>query len=202
MRKVLMLTAVAGADFSWTPNQVIEMPDEQAAVWADGERGRYLEPSDFMEVTERDFEALNTRLIEEAEQQVLDREGTPAYVHRLLDAWATGEPLDFAGHPVPEDVQARVVEVLRETTTRPPAETPERPARETTVPQTPETPEDPPPRSGAGSGREPWAAYATRHQVQVTADMRREDVIAACEAAGVATDRAVDRPADEEGDDF
>ncbi|MGA5489566.1 hypothetical protein ACPCK1_17640 [Streptomyces pseudogriseolus] len=42
-----------------------------------------------------------------------------------------------------------------------------------------------PPRSGRGSGVEAWRAYAEQHDVEVAADASREDIIAACEAAGV-----------------
>ncbi|WP_435585790.1 hypothetical protein [Micromonospora aurantiaca (nom. illeg.)] len=33
---------------------------------------------------------------------------TPAYAHRLLDAYATGDPIDFSGCWVPPDIQGRV----------------------------------------------------------------------------------------------
>ena len=36
---------------------------------------------------------------------------TPAYVFDLIDAWATGADLDFGGHPVPDDVRARLAQV-------------------------------------------------------------------------------------------
>lgn len=39
MPKVRILVPVGGNDFSWTPEQVIEMDEEQAAAWADGQRG-------------------------------------------------------------------------------------------------------------------------------------------------------------------
>ncbi|MEV8394828.1 MULTISPECIES: hypothetical protein [unclassified Streptomyces] len=42
-----------------------------------------------------------------------------------------------------------------------------------------------PPRSGRGSGVEAWRAFAEQHDVEVAADASREDIIAACEAAGV-----------------
>lgn len=42
-----------------------------------------------------------------------------------------------------------------------------------------------PPRSGRGSGVEAWRAFAERKGVDVDQDATREDVIAACEAAGV-----------------
>ena len=35
---------------------------------------------------------------------------TPAYVFDLIHAWATGSPLDFHTHPVPQDVQDAVDE--------------------------------------------------------------------------------------------
>jgi DNA-binding NarL/FixJ family response regulator len=34
---------------------------------------------------------------------------TPAYVHDLLDSLVTGAPLNFRGHPVPDDVQTRLL---------------------------------------------------------------------------------------------
>lgn len=42
---------------------------------------------------------------------------------------------------------------------------------------------EPPPRSGAGSGRDAWAAYAADRQVPVTDDMTRDDIAAAVDAA-------------------
>lgn len=45
----------------------------------------------------------------------------------------------------------------------------------------------PPPRSGPGSGRDPWARYADQHGVDVPDDADRGDIIAALEAAGVPT---------------
>ncbi|MEV3855056.1 hypothetical protein AB0J38_12105 [Streptomyces sp. NPDC050095] len=42
-----------------------------------------------------------------------------------------------------------------------------------------------PPRSGRGSGVEAWRAFAERLGVDVGRDASREDVIEACEAAGV-----------------
>jgi hypothetical protein len=35
-------------------------------------------------------------------------EKTPDYVHDLLDAFLSGEPLNFHRHPVPRDVQDRL----------------------------------------------------------------------------------------------
>lgn len=37
---------------------------------------------------------------------------TPAYVHRILDAWLTGAPLDFQGAEVPADVQERLADAF------------------------------------------------------------------------------------------
>lgn len=44
---------------------------------------------------------------------------------------------------------------------------------------------DPPPRSGRGSGLEAWGSFAQANGVGVDSDMARDDIIAACEAAGV-----------------
>ncbi|MEV4270583.1 MULTISPECIES: hypothetical protein [Micromonospora] len=46
---------------------------------------------------------------------------TPAYAHRLLDAYATGDPIDFSGCWVPPDIQGRVRAIVAgasETTAR------------------------------------------------------------------------------------
>ncbi|MFF7365622.1 hypothetical protein [Streptomyces sp. NPDC008125] len=42
-----------------------------------------------------------------------------------------------------------------------------------------------PPRSGRGSGEAAWRAFAEQHSVEVAADASREDIVAACEAAGL-----------------
>jgi hypothetical protein len=46
----------------------------------------------------------------------------------------------------------------------------------------------PPPRSGIGSGRDAWAAYARAHEFDIADGARREDIIAALEAAGIPTE--------------
>ena len=48
--------------------------------------------------------------------------------------------------------------------------------------------EAPPARSGAGSGKDKWVAYAEANGVTVDDDATRDDVIAAVEAAGVPTE--------------
>lgn len=47
---------------------------------------------------------------------------------------------------------------------------------------------EPPPRSGRGSGRDAWSDYATAQGVEVTEDMERNEIIAACQASGVPVD--------------
>lgn len=46
----------------------------------------------------------------------------------------------------------------------------------------------PPPKAGQGASRARWAEYAAANDVHVESDAKREDIIAACEAAGVAVD--------------
>lgn len=46
----------------------------------------------------------------------------------------------------------------------------------------------PPPKSGKGSTDAAWTKYASDNGVAVTEEMSRNEVIAACEAAGVPTD--------------
>lgn len=43
----------------------------------------------------------------------------------------------------------------------------------------------PPPLAGPGSARSKWAAYATDSGVQVGGEMTRDEIVAACRAAGV-----------------
>lgn len=43
-----------------------------------------------------------------------------------------------------------------------------------------------PPRGGPGSSRTAWESFAETHQVAVTRDMNKAEIIAACEAAGIA----------------
>lgn len=38
MRRIRVLEAIAGADFSWAPGDVVEVSEEEAASWADGHR--------------------------------------------------------------------------------------------------------------------------------------------------------------------
>jgi hypothetical protein len=45
----------------------------------------------------------------------------------------------------------------------------------------PEPEDQAPPRAGAGSGRDVWAAYAESQGVEVTDDMTRDEIIAAVE---------------------
>ncbi|CAL9592477.1 hypothetical protein SUDANB1_05253 [Streptomyces sp. enrichment culture] len=42
-----------------------------------------------------------------------------------------------------------------------------------------------PPRTGRGSGIEAWRTFAEQNGVGTDSDMTRDDIIAACEAAGV-----------------
>lgn len=45
-----------------------------------------------------------------------------------------------------------------------------------------------PPKGGAGSGVQVWARYAQSKNVELTEGMTRDDIVAACEAAGVPTE--------------
>jgi hypothetical protein len=50
------------------------------------------------------------------------------------------------------------------------------------------TAESPPPKTGRGSGRDAWADYAGQHDVTVDDTATREDIVAALDAADVATE--------------
>ncbi|MFB7285439.1 hypothetical protein [Actinacidiphila glaucinigra] len=41
MARIRMLEAVAGADFSWAPGDIVDLPEEQARGWADGHRAEW-----------------------------------------------------------------------------------------------------------------------------------------------------------------
>lgn len=38
MTRIKVLEAIAGSDFSWSPGDLVDLPDKEAAVWADGHR--------------------------------------------------------------------------------------------------------------------------------------------------------------------
>ena len=40
--QVRILVSVAGPDFSWIPGQIVDLPIAEAAKWADGVRGEYV----------------------------------------------------------------------------------------------------------------------------------------------------------------
>jgi hypothetical protein len=46
--------------------------------------------------------------------------------------------------------------------------------------------DSPPPRAGKGSGLQPWADYATANGVEFEDGAGRDEIVAACEDAGVA----------------
>ncbi len=48
--------------------------------------------------------------------------------------------------------------------------------------------DEPPPRSGPGSSRARWLTYADEHGVRMRDDAPKDDIIAACEGAGVRTE--------------
>lgn len=46
MRRIRILQAVGGSDFSWSPGDLVDLPDAVAAGWADGHRAVWAEPGD------------------------------------------------------------------------------------------------------------------------------------------------------------
>lgn len=94
----------------------------------------------------------------------------------------TGETRAFGpGMDVPDDVAALI------TNPKAWADDTEAPA-----PAEPPSPveEGPPPRSGAGSGRDAWAAYAAANDFEVAADAGRDDIIEQLAEAGIPVDSA------------
>lgn len=45
--------------------------------------------------------------------------------------------------------------------------------------------DEPPPLAGPGSGRDPWATYASQHGVEVGEDDKRDEIVAKLREAGV-----------------
>ncbi|WP_327655702.1 hypothetical protein [Streptomyces sp. NBC_00483] len=43
MVRIRVLQSVSGLDFSWAPGDVVEVDDEAAAAWADGERAELVD---------------------------------------------------------------------------------------------------------------------------------------------------------------
>ncbi|TXS36929.1 hypothetical protein [Streptomyces sp. OR43] len=43
MPSIRILEAISGADFSWQPGDLVDLPEKQAAVWADGHRAERVE---------------------------------------------------------------------------------------------------------------------------------------------------------------
>ncbi|MFD9515944.1 hypothetical protein [Streptomyces sp. NPDC059979] len=44
MARIRILQGVAGADFSWSPGDEVELSADEAAKWADGYRAEYADP--------------------------------------------------------------------------------------------------------------------------------------------------------------
>ncbi len=59
------------------------------------------------------------------------------------------------------------------------------PVAEPEKPVTVDSSDGPPRQGGAGATRQRWADYATDRGVEVQEDWKREDIIEACEKAGV-----------------
>lgn len=111
---------------------------------------------------------------------------------RLPQAAASGEPVPVT-EPAPQMRPAKAVPVQEPAPVVPPApeeddddEDQVEPAKvaEPAPASKPSLP-PPPPRAGRGSGLDAWQAFANLAEVTYTADAGRNDIIAACEAAGV-----------------
>ncbi|MFI6332944.1 hypothetical protein ACIBBG_32135 [Micromonospora chersina] len=61
---------------------------------------------------------------------------TPAYAHRLVDAYATGDPVDFSGCWAPPDIQGRLQAILAGAS-EPTAHIPQHPGEPITAPTPP-----------------------------------------------------------------
>jgi hypothetical protein len=46
MARIRILQGIAGSDFSWRRGDLVDLPDDVAAAWADGDRAEYADPGD------------------------------------------------------------------------------------------------------------------------------------------------------------
>lgn len=44
MARIVVLEAIAGDDFSWSPGDVVDLAEEEAVKWADGYRAQRVDP--------------------------------------------------------------------------------------------------------------------------------------------------------------
>lgn len=44
MATIRLLQSVSGMDFTWSPGDLVDLPEDQARVWADGVRAEFVEP--------------------------------------------------------------------------------------------------------------------------------------------------------------
>lgn len=46
MARIRILQAISGLDFSWAPGELVDVPDDEAAVWADGDRAELVDDAE------------------------------------------------------------------------------------------------------------------------------------------------------------
>lgn len=78
-------------------------------------------------------------------------------------------PEPFEPQPMPRPAERRPLQA-RQPENKPPADA------------------GPPPKTGKGSSADAWALYAEQRGVKVELDAKRDDIVAACEKAGVPTE--------------
>lgn len=46
MARIRILQAIGGLDFSWAPGELVDVPDDEASVWADGDRAELVDDAE------------------------------------------------------------------------------------------------------------------------------------------------------------
>jgi hypothetical protein len=178
-----LIVGVGGPDFAWAPGEVVDLPEEEAAKWADGERARRRPDLDGppRETTHRpdpvapqpsqpQRETTDGR--PRVERADLTRPNDPDDVELDDDSDADETPVDSAPADVTESADVTQ---------------PEDPGGEvTTAPAPAAVPV--PPKSGHGSGAHAWRVYAESLGVTVPDGAKRDDIVELLDGAQLPTE--------------
>lgn len=188
MSHIQLIVGVGGLDFSWAPGEVVDLPEEEAAKWADGER------------------AIRRRDLDDPQRETTDRRppATPNPGGPARDTTDATPPIERADASTPEHPGDPAEADVGDPDATDPAETgtgdtagTDNGAPEDTGDGAPGTPEAAPadaapvavpPRSGHGSGAHAWRTYAESLGMTVPDGAKRDDIVALLDAAGLPTE--------------
>ncbi|MFJ4990065.1 hypothetical protein ACIP9H_40495 [Streptomyces sp. NPDC088732] len=117
MARIRVLEGVAGDDFSWAPGDLVDLPDDEAAAWADGHRAQWADAEPEAGRVEAHPRVVTTNgdelvVVEAVVEPVEDTGADPAPVRWLVtveaptaapkdgedDVPTSGEPFDPSEH--------------------------------------------------------------------------------------------------------